>query len=301
MNKISLSSLLFLTLAFSNNLSSNEDAENILRYETFKYSNFFLGNFANDIASSLSAFDSVKYLDMSIKAQENLKPSIDIMNVNKIHEWSSGAIFNQNSLAYHDDEQYINFGLGIRDLINGDKIILGANTFYDYAFEEGHQRHGFGLEVISSMLDFRSNYYNADGDIKNLTNGSTEEALDGWDTRLDFHIPVGFDLRFFGTIFEWENSNKTFDRDGTVFGLSGQYGFLKFEGGYRDEENQDKQAFLEFRLVIPLNGGSQGSSTSKRGFLEMVSVRDQLYEPVERENKIRVVKISSGNIIISGF
>jgi hypothetical protein len=35
--------------------------------------------------------------------------------------------------------------------------------------------------------------------------------------------------------------------------------------------------------------------------MEMVSVRDQLYEPVERENRIRVVRISSGNVVLSGF
>jgi hypothetical protein len=37
------------------------------------------------------------------------------------------------------------------------------------------------------------------------------------------------------------------------------------------------------------------------GALEYVSVRDQLYAPVKRENKIRVVKISAANIVVSGF
>jgi hypothetical protein len=38
------------------------------------------------------------------------------------------------------------------------------------------------------------------------------------------------------------------------------------------------------------------------GALEYVSVRDQLYIPVKRENKIRVAKASAGvQIIVSGF
>ena len=37
------------------------------------------------------------------------------------------------------------------------------------------------------------------------------------------------------------------------------------------------------------------------GALEYVSVRDQLYTPVKRENKIRVVKVTALNIVVSGF
>jgi hypothetical protein len=37
------------------------------------------------------------------------------------------------------------------------------------------------------------------------------------------------------------------------------------------------------------------------GAFEYVSVRDQMYTPVKRENKIRVVKISAANIVVSGF
>ena len=134
-----------------------------------------------------------------------------------------------------------------------------------------------------------------------MTNGSTEEALDGWDARLDYHIPVGFDLRIFGTYFDWEDSAKTYENKGQIYGLAGQYGLVKFEAGYRDEEgNKKKDAFGKISLVIPL-GDAPSSRVVSRGMLEMVSVRDQMYEPVERENRIRVVKISSGSIVVSGF
>ena len=61
-----------------------------------------------------------------------------------------------------------------------------------------------------------------------------------------------------------------------------------------------KDAFGKISLVIPL-GSVATSGVISRGMLERVSVRDQLYEPVERENRIRVVKISAGSVVVSGF
>ena len=214
---------------------------------------------------------------------------------------TSGISESLKNFDSNKDEQTINFGLGYRKLINNDKILLGANVFYDYAFDDNHRRIGAGIEAISSVFDFRSNIYEAESDVVKMTNGSTEEALDGWDARLDYHIPVGFDLRIFGTYFDWEDSEKTYENKGEQYGIAGQYGLVKFEVGYRDEEgNKKKDAFGKISMVIPI-GDVPTSGVVSRGMMEMVSVRDQMYEPVERENRIRVVKISSGSIVISGF
>ena len=43
------------------------------------------------------------------------------------------------------------------------------------------------------------------------------------------------------------------------------------------------------------------SLKNKRKKFEFISVRDKLYMPVKRENKIRVVKISASGIVASGF
>jgi adhesin/invasin len=253
------------------------------------------------LTESFSKYDSVKYLDIQIEAQESYNPAFSITNLNSIVEYENSTFFNQNTLTHNKDEQTINFGLGYRALINDDKVLLGVNIFYDYAFDDNHRRIGAGIEAISSVFDFRSNIYEAESDVVTLTSGATEEALDGWDARIDYHIPVGFDLRLFGTYFDWEDSAKTYENKGEQYGIAGQYGLVKFEIGYRDEEgNKKKDAFGKISLVIPL-GDIQSSGIVSRGMMEMVSVRDQLYEPVERENRIRVVRISSGNVVLSGF
>ena len=263
--------------------------------------NGILRSLTSGLTETLKNFDSIKYLDVQIEAQENFNPAYSITILSSLFENENSLFFNQNTLTHNKDEQTVNFGLGYRTLVNNDKVLLGLNVFYDYAFDDNHRRIGAGLEAISSVFDFRSNIYEAESDVVTLTNGSTEEALDGWDARIDYHIPVGFDLRIFGTYFDWEDSAKTYENKGEQYGIAGQYGLVKFEVGYRDEEgNKKKDAFGKISLVIPL-GDIPASGVMPRGMMEMVSVRDQLYEPVERENRIRVVRISSGNIVVSGF
>ena len=296
-------SFFIISLCVSANIYAGADDEIIVAAErkALNATNGILRSLTSGLTESLKNFESIKYLDIQIEAQENFNPAYSVTILNSLFENKNSLFFNQNTLTHNKDEQTINVGLGYRTLVNNDKVLLGANIFYDYAFDDNHRRIGAGLEVISSVFDFRSNIYEAESDVVTLTNGSTEEALDGWDARIDYHIPVGFDLRIFGTYFDWEDSAKTYENKGEQYGIAGQYGLVKFEVGYRDEEgNKKKDAFGKISLVIPL-GDVATSGVVSRGMMEMVSVRDQLYEPVERENRIRVVRISAGNIVVSGF
>ena len=76
-------------------------------------------------------------------------------------------------------------------LLNDNKVIIGANTFYDHQFDESHKRLGLGVEAITSIFDLRGNYYNAMSGRRTNKEGSyTERALDGWDLRTDYHLPI---------------------------------------------------------------------------------------------------------------
>ena len=193
--KITISICISFLLLFSISNASNLDNRLIS----------YVNNIANSISGSVSSIfkdnDRVKYLDLSLGVQENYKPTLSLMNVNKVSETKNGVFFNQNSLNLHDNDQTINIGFGHRSLLNEDKVILGVNAFVDYSFDEQHQRQGAGIEVISSVFDLRGNYYDATSGIQTLGDGSTEEALDGWDSRLDYHLPIGYDVRLFRKIF----------------------------------------------------------------------------------------------------
>ena len=297
MKNFKLFLLSIVTLCLLGTISFGDSLENAFLTKTNKFIDTLTANFANLVKGN----DRVQYLDLKVDVQESLKPTISMTNVNRISESKNSAFFNQNSLSLHDNDQTINFGLGYRSLINDDKIMLGGNVFLDYSFDEQHQRQGAGVEAISSVFDVRGNYYDATSGIQTLGDGSTEEALDGWDARLDYHLPVSNDIRIFVGLFEFENAAGTFELDGEKYGLSGSVNRLSFEAGYIDDNKTGDGSFANITYVFPLGANHGIKSNSTRSFMEYVSVRDRLYDPVKRENKIRVVKISAANIVVSGF
>ena len=67
-----------------------------------------------------------------------------------------------------------------------------------------------------------------------------------------------------------------------------------------DDNKTGDGSFAKISYRIPL-GEKITENKKTNSLFEYVSVKDRLYEPVKRENKIRVVKISAANIVVSGF
>ena len=263
-----------------------------------------INEFSNETALAISHFaknnfENMKYLDFDIQVQEKLKPSFRIMSVSEIFKIDSGTVFNQTSLNTHDDDATINIGFGARKLLNDNKILIGSNLFYDQQFDEGHKRTGAGVEAISSVFDIRGNYYNAISGSKTTSEGS-ERALDGWDAQLDFHVPGKRDVNIFANLFEFENpaTSSTFEQKGTKLGANASLGNFIIEGGYLNDNQNNDAFFGSIKFVVKL--GDQGENKT-RNYLEYTDVSNKLYQPVKRENKIRLVKLSKSGVKISGF
>ena len=282
---------IFLLIGISN--ASN------LENRVTSYFNDLANSFGNSISSLLSENSRVKYLDLNLGVQEHLKPTISLTNVNMISEYGKSAIFNQNSLNLHNNDQIINLGLGHRTLLNDDKVLFGLNVFFDYAFDDSHQRNGAGIEVISSVFDLRSNIYDSSSGIQIVSAGVTEEAMDGWDARLDYHLPIDANARIFAGLFEFENGAGSFEVEGEKYGLNLIGSNIDLEVGYIDDNKTGDGTFANISYVIPLNEDTK-SFNHTYGYLNYVSVEDRMYEPVKRENKIRVTKTSL-NVTASGF
>ena len=291
---ISVISLTMITAAYA------VDLEDTLINKTLNKTNSFISGLTNSLTENLLNTDRVKHLELDINIQESSKPTFSLTNVNKLSEDATSAFFNQNTVSLHNDDQTVNFGLGYRNLINDDKLMLGANLFLDYSFDDEHQRNGIGVEAISSVFDLRANYYDATSGIQNITATTTEEAMDGWDTRLDYHLPLSYDVNIFAGLFEFENAAGTLKVNGEKYGLAGNFGKTNFEVGYIDDNKAGDGTYANVTMVFDL--GQQKQLSKANGALEYVSVRDQLYIPVKRENKIRVAKASAGiEVIVSGF
>jgi hypothetical protein len=87
-----------------------------------------------------------------------------------------------------DGRNTLNFGLGARFITDDETIITGVNAFFDHELDSNHQRMGAGVELLTSLLEFRANAYRAvSGEI--TYNGISEQALDGHDIKLTANLP----------------------------------------------------------------------------------------------------------------
>ena len=245
-------------------------------------------------------FENNKYLDFNINTQDYLKPTFSIMSVNEIKKIDSGTIFNQTSINTHDGDETINIGFGTRKLLNNNTLILGANAFYDHQLTESHERVGVGAEALSSMFDVRGNYYNALSARRTNSGGTIERAMDGWDLRGDYHLPIEQDINLFFSAFEFENPEdvSSYKEKGNKYGADAKLGNFSIEAGYMDDNQANDAWFGNIKYVVNFGSDDNNSSSSSKSFED---VSNQLYQPVKRENKIRVVKIDASGVVVGGF
>jgi len=266
------------------------------------YSNIneFSQNLAQGLADKLKQNENLKYFDISLDLQENQKPTIEIQSVSKLKEDNDSAYFNQTNLSSYNGETTINLGFGKRKLYKDETVMLGSNVFVDYQFDESHLRNGLGIEAISSVFDLRGNYYNAISGFK-ATDEGREKALDGYDIQLNYHVTGKNNTDLYLQTFEWENPNSSYKEKGEKFGFVSQIGNLNLNLGYVNDNKNNDGFFAGVKLVVPLGDTNENQPEAKTESLQYVSVREKLYIPVKRENRIRVVKISKSGVKLSGF
>ncbi len=293
--------LVFLASVFSNIASANEIKSEVEKKIHSKI-NDFAQNIGEDLGESLTSYENLKYLDFSINIHEGFDPSIELKSVSKLIEYDDGALFNQLNLISQDSETTINFGIGKRKLLENDTLMLGTNIFIDYQFDESHLRSGLGFEAISNSLDLIANYYDAISGFKSTSSGGREKALDGYDLKLNYHLSNKLKTDLFVQLFEWENPNSTYKEKGDKVGMTSSIGNLAFEIGYLDDNKDNDGIFGSLKIVIPLGEQIESLNEDKENTnIKNASVRNKLYMPVQRENKIKVVKISKSGVKISGF
>ena len=290
-------------------IATNAGSEDIKKKTTDKISALKdkkINTLSNQISKSISSFaeehfENMKYLDFNIDAQEYLKPTFSIMSVNEIKKLDNGTIFNQTSINTHDGDETINIGFGSRKLLNDNTLMLGANAFYDHQLTESHERVGVGVEAITSDFDLRYNHYSAMSGRRTNAEGTIERALDGWDLRGDYHLPIDHDVNIFVSAFEFENpeSVSSYKETGNKIGLDAKVGNFAIEAGYMDDNQENDAYFGNVKYVV--NFGSDNQDHSSSNSKSLTDVSDRLYEPVKRENKIRVVKIDASGVVVGGF
>ena len=83
-------------------------------------------------------------------------------------------------------------------------MIFGLNAFIDKELQRNHSRASVGTEFVTSLGGIRANYYEA---LSNnvLYKNRNEQALDGYDVKINYELPFFYDSDLYYKSSEWKN------------------------------------------------------------------------------------------------
>jgi hypothetical protein len=180
-------------------------------------------------------------------------------------------------------------------------MIFGANAFYDYEIEAKHKRTGLGVEFITSMFEVRANRYNAISG--NITyKGINESALDGRDFKLTANLPYFYSSNVYFTDGQWKDG-VGYVTNTEEFGLKAELlPNAYFTVASQQQDSGKRQQVASFSYTIPLGkaAGEKKKMQDGKWSANLKPIREKLYEPVQRENKIMKKAIKLG-VTASGY
>jgi hypothetical protein len=239
------------------------------------------------------------FLNLNI-GRESDKTFGEVMSVYRFKETKNWGIFNQTSIINNGGRSTANVGFGARHINDKETVIFGFNTFFDQELAVDNSRASIGTELLTSVAQFRANYY------KGLSNtvlykGVNETAMDGYDYKFSYELPFLYssDIYFKGS--HWEDG-ASYNSDSDEFGLTAEVSpniSLRVASIKTDTKNSDTTGSLSYS--IPLGGAKKKiKKLRKLKFTTTLEpIRDQLFKPVQRENRIKKKKV--GQVTVSGF
>lgn len=253
-----------------------------------------LGNYSSSLLN-----DRLKYLSLSV-GRDRDEVFLEGMSVYGLYENQNWFVFNQTSLVNYDGRNTLNFGLGARHINDAETVIVGANAFYDFEFDSEHRRTGVGAELLTSLLQMRANYYiSATGE--RLVDGVYEEALSGNDLRLTYELPFFYQSDIYLLTSNWYDGRgySTFSREYGVTAEVAPNLMVELASTTDPGRASRLSASLTYRLTF---GAEPDRRVPRDGVFRFAldPVREMLYEPVQRENRIMKKTITLG-VTASGF
>ena len=288
-----------------------EGAEQGAATETAKqeFHNFSLGlansklNLLEDKILSETGFT---HLELSLGSDvfgldSGTKTKSEVMAVYGLHETSNLFLFNQTSIVNFDSRRTFNIGLGARHITDDETLILGANAFYDYETKSGHKRSSLGFELLTSMLEFRANTYNAiSGTI--AYNGINETALDGRDMKLTANLPYLYSSNVYYSSGKWKDG-LGYETKTKEFGIAAEVLPNLFVTVAQQKKDSAKaKTVASISYSIPIGNAAKTKRVMQDGNWDsrMKPIREKLYQPVQRENRIMKKAIKLG-VTVSGY
>jgi len=259
---------------------------------------FFINDMFNNVEFSLSGFDKGK-------------PDYSLSTIIPIFNQDEQSAFFQGNFSTQSDIETLNLGIGQRNLLIDNKILLGVNAFYDLDLSNSHERWGMGTDLLTSVGDIHINYYEAITDFKFDKYGNKEITLDGFDVALGFPVPYMPNSKLYFETFFWNGINNSSDLKGETYSLRNSFPYginLEFGKISYDTLNTD-QKYIKLNVnLLELNRNHKpfkseiSSMISLEPFsMEFSDVSERRFEKVKRENKIKKQTNRNGTVKIMGY
>ena len=214
-------------------------------------------------------------------------------------------ISNHEPFANGDERTVLNAGLGFRTLVADYNVILGANIFHDYEFDEGHQRGSIGAELLASNFQLYVNFYERISDSINYTSGSStlvEEVVNGYDFSAVGQLPYLPWANIIYNGYSWDSSGT--DLEGNRISLEANLirGIL-FEYGKNDiDNNSDDEDFYNITFKWPQSHLTPTLAThgiTSYAF-PVVNIKDKMLNKIRRTNNIIPQRSGGGAVVTRG-
>lgn len=207
---------------------------------------------------------------------------------------TKNTFFTQDSIYHRDDRTTVNLGLGYRRLEMDNKVMLGANAFYDYEFPYGNRRTSIGLEARTTVGELNFNQYWGASSWMNAANSYQEKSLGGTDIEVGVPLPYMNWAKVYGRGFIWRGVDGANDLKGTDISLRAQLPILSglaIEGGRRTYTNDTNDTRDENFLRISYNLTDMSKPNPDKPWFtakaySLDSMENQRYNKVRRENMI---------------
>ena len=287
-------------LVFTCSAQATDIKSDIINKYNKDINNFYTNNVNSFLSNSLGKIFPTTEVSLSSGVTNEVTGSILV--VKPLTNDENNILFTQMSLFFSDDSrETLNLGIGKRKLLIDDKLLIGANLFFDHEFEYYHRRTSLGIEMISSVGYLRANqYYALSGWKQEGVNGIEERALSGNDVEVGAPLPYLPWTSVNFRSFKWQGVEGALDQEGDEMSLEAKLPFgITVEGGKRSHDGITEDAqFVEVTWTCCKEEGAEKFGISDKAY-NLTSVANQRFAKVKRQNLI--VKQKKMDLSVIGF
>ena len=226
------------------------------------------------------------------------KPTTGVLVVAPLSDRSDvkNTLFTQVSTFYTDNRTTVNLGLGYRRLEWDNKLLLGANLFYDHEFPYDHQRTSVGLEARTTVGEVNFNQYWGISGWQDGRGQFEERALGGTDLEVGVPLPYMNWVKFYARGFIWDRVDGVNDLKGHDLSLQATINGWSVSAGKRSFNGLTDNDFMQVSYNFMADKPTEKMEWFSSQAYQLASMEDRRYDKVRRENII-IKQTRSGNKI----